>query len=70
MLLSKNPDRYLPDFWPSYFKSAKGCKISDFDNNTYIDLSLMGVGTNVLGYANSRIDNEVKKLFQKAICPL
>ncbi len=66
LLLSKNPDRYLPDFWPSYFKSAKGCKISDFDNNTYIDLSLMGVGTNVLGYANSRIDNEVKKTISKS----
>ena len=66
LLLSKNPDRYLPDFWPSYFKSAKGCKISDFDNNTYIDLSLMGVGTNVLGYANSRIDNEVKKIISKS----
>ena len=66
MLLSKNPDRYLPDFWPSYFKFAKGCKISDFDNNTYIDLSLMGVGTNVLGYANTNIDNEVKKIISKS----
>jgi len=61
MLISKSPDRYLPDFWPSYFKSAKGCQILDFDKNKYIDLSLMGVGTNVLGYANSKIDNTVKK---------
>ena len=25
MLLSKNPDRYLPNAWPTYFKTAKGC---------------------------------------------
>ena len=56
-----NPDRYLPDFWPTYFKSAKGCKIKDYDNNNFVDLSLMGVGTNVLGYAKSQIDNAVKK---------
>ncbi len=66
MLLSKSADRYLPDFWPTYFKSAKGCKIKDFDQNTYIDLSLMGVGTNVLGYANNQIDNEVKKNISKS----
>tara|TARA_A100001015_G_scaffold287074_1_gene356459 strand:- start:2910 stop:4949 length:2040 start_codon:yes stop_codon:yes gene_type:complete len=66
MLLSKNPERYLPDFWPTYFKSAKGCKIRDYDNNNYIDLSLMGVGTNVLGYANSQIDNAVKKNISKS----
>ena len=70
MLLSKNPDRYLPDLWPTYFKSAKGCKIKDYDNNNYVDLSLMGVGTNVLGYANSQIDNAVKKIYLKAICLL
>ena len=23
MLLSKNPDRYLPNAWPTYFKTAK-----------------------------------------------
>ena len=61
MLISKNPDRYLPDLWPTYFKSAKGCKILDFDKNKFIDMSLMGVGTNVLGYANPQIDNAVKK---------
>ena len=43
MLLSKNPDRYLPNIWPAYYKSAKGCKIVDIDNNNFIDLSTMGV---------------------------
>ena len=66
MLLSKNPERYLPDFWPTYFTSAKGCVITDFNRNKFIDLSLMGVGTNVLGYANSKIDNAVKKIISKS----
>lgn len=61
MLLSKNPDRHLKSFWPVYYKSAKGCMIKDYDNNSYTDLYLMGVGTNILGYSNKEIDNAVKK---------
>ena len=61
MLLSKNPDRFLPNYWPAYCKSAKGCGIIDYDNNSYFDLSTMGVGTNILGYARKEIDNAVKK---------
>ena len=61
----KSPERFLPDLWPTYFKSAKGCKVKDYDNNTYIDMSLMGVGTNVLGYSNSVVDNAVKKYIKR-----
>jgi len=66
MLLSKNPSRHLPDVWPTYFKKAKGCRIQDLDGNNLIDFSLMGVGTNVLGYSNSSIDNAVKKIINKS----
>ena len=59
MLFSKRPDTILPGKWPAYFKSAKGCKITDVDGNTYTDLSLMGVGTNILGYANKSVDKSV-----------
>ena len=65
MLLSKNPDRYLPDIWPTYFKSAKGCKVKDLDGNEYIDFSLMGVGTNVLGYGDPSVDYAVKRAIEK-----
>ena len=64
MLLSKNPDRYLPNAWPTYFKTAKGCIITDLDNNKFKDLSTMGVGTNALGYGNNLVDNAVKKVIQ------
>ena len=43
MLLSKNPDRFLPKGWPVYFKKAKGCEVWDLDGNKYFDLSLMGL---------------------------
>ena len=59
MLFSKNPDLFLPKKWPSYFKRAKDCYIWDLENKKYLDMSFMGVGTNVLGYANPKIDNKV-----------
>ena len=62
MLLSKRPDLYLPNKWPAYYSKTKGCEIWDLDNKKYFDLSLMGVGTNILGYSNPIIDREVKKI--------
>jgi len=28
-LLSKRPERYAPDIWPTYFKSCKGVNVTD-----------------------------------------
>ena len=65
MLLSKRPEMFLPDLWPSYFSKAKGTKVWDLDGNKFIDMSIMGIGTNSLGYANKEVDevviNAVKK---------
>ncbi len=65
-LFSKRPDNFLPKFWPTYYSKAKGCYIWDLKNKKYIDMSLMGVGTNVLGYSNSTIDNKVIKNIKKS----
>ena len=62
MLLSKRPEMFLPELWPSYYSKAKGCKIWDLDGKEYIDMSLMGVGTNTLGYSNDIIDKEVRNV--------
>lgn len=59
-LLSKRPEMWLPDLWPSYYSKAKGCEVWDLDGNHYYDMSLMGVGANVLGYANDEVDNAAK----------
>jgi len=64
-LLSKNPNLFLPNKWPTYFSKSKGCKVWDLNNKLYIDMSLMGVGTNILGYCNNEVDNVVKKVAEQ-----
>ncbi len=64
-LLSKNPNLFLPNKWPTYFSKSKGCKVWDLNNKVYTDMSLMGVGTNILGYCNREVDNAVKKAIKK-----
>ena len=59
MLLSKRPEMFLPDQWPSYFSKAKGCKIWDLDGKELLDMSIMGIGTNTLGYGNEEVDAAV-----------
>jgi glutamate-1-semialdehyde aminotransferase len=61
-LLSKRSELHLPKQWPSYFKKARGVEIVDLDDNTYIDMSLMGVGTCTLGYADPDVNKAVKKV--------
>jgi glutamate-1-semialdehyde 2,1-aminomutase len=61
MLLSKNPNQFLPQQWPTYFSKAKGCNVWDLDKNKYIDMSIMGIGTNTLGYGHPEVDESVKK---------
>ena len=62
MLLSKRAEMFLPDNWPSYFERTQDCAVWDLDGNKYIDMSLMGIGTNILGYNNVEVDNVVRKV--------
>ena len=66
MLLSKRPDFYLPKLWPVYFSKAKDMSVWDLENNKYFDLSLMGVGTNILGYANNKVNAQVNLTLKKS----
>lgn len=61
MLYSKRQEAYLPEIWPTYFSKSKGCNVWDLDNKKYYDFSLMGVGTNLLGYSNYNVDKAVLK---------
>jgi len=65
MFYSKRPEAYVDFGWPTYFKKAKGCKIWSLENKVYHDLSYMGVGTNVLGYGNSKVDAAIKKVIER-----
>lgn len=61
MLLSKRAEMFLPDQWPAYFSKAKGCRVWDLDGNEFIDMSIMGIGTNTLGYGHPEVDEAVRK---------
>ena len=65
MLLSKRPEMFLPEQWPSYFSKAKGCSVWDLEGNELIDMSIMGIGTNTLGYGNDTVDNAVMGTIRK-----
>lgn len=64
MLLSKRAEMFLPEQWPSYFSKAKGCKVWDLDGNEFIDMSIMGIGTNTLGYGHPEVDAAVMRTVQ------
>ena len=61
MLLSKRAEMFLPDQWPAYFSKAKGCRVWDLDDKEYIDMSIMGIGTNILGYGHPEVDAAVQQ---------
>lgn len=62
MLLSKRAEMFLPEQWPAYFSEAKGCKVWDLDGTEYIDMSIMGIGTNILGYGHPEVDEAVQRI--------
>ena len=53
MLLSKRSE--ILDKWPSYFSKSKGCEVWDLDDNKFIDMTIMGVGTNTQAMAIRRL---------------
>ncbi|MES2987609.1 MAG: aminotransferase class III-fold pyridoxal phosphate-dependent enzyme [Pseudomonadota bacterium] len=59
MLLSKRAEMFLPEQWPAYYSKAKGCQVWDLDGNVFTDMTIMGIGTNILGYANPEVDAAV-----------
>ena len=59
MLLSKRAEMFLPEQWPAYFSRSKGCRVWDLDGREYIDMCIMGIGTNTLGYGNEEVDAAV-----------
>jgi len=58
-LLTKRPERFLPDSWPAYYSKAKGAHIWDLDGKEYLDMTISGVGACVLGYADPDVEEDV-----------
>ena len=65
MLLSKRPEMFLPELWPSYYSKAKGSYVWDLDGNKLLDMSIMGIGTNTLGYGDDDVDTAVREVINK-----
>lgn len=55
-LLSKRPDMFSMGVWPCYFSKANGVHVWDLDGRQYMDMSIGGIGANVLGYADPDVD--------------
>ncbi len=58
-LLSKRPERFAPEQWPPYFREARGCELWDLDGRHFYDMSLMGIGSCLLGYRDPDVTRAV-----------
>jgi glutamate-1-semialdehyde 2,1-aminomutase len=58
-LLSKRPDQFSAGVWPGYFSRAEGAQVWDLDGNRYLDMSISGIGANVLGYCDPDVNAAV-----------
>jgi glutamate-1-semialdehyde 2,1-aminomutase len=60
-LLSKRPEMFLPDQWPSYYAKAKGCEVWDLDGRKFVDMTTNGIGACLLGFADDDVNAAVKQ---------
>ena len=66
-LLSKRPDLFAPGIWPGYYEKAEGVHVWDLDGNCYIDMSISGIGANILGYADPDVDGAIKRAIERGV---
>ncbi len=66
-LLSKNPNRFDYNVWPTYYIRAKGVFITDNDNNKFLDMSIASIGSVLTEYADKDIDGAVIKSIQNGV---
>ena len=55
-LLSKRPEMFLPEYWPSYYQKASGIEITTLDGIKMKDFSYMGIGSCILGYKDKDVN--------------
>lgn len=58
-LLSKRPEQFAPNQWPSYATKAKGCEVWDLEGKHYYDMTTNGIGACLLGYADPDVTKAV-----------
>ncbi len=60
-LLSKRPEMFAPEQWPAYYREARGCEIIDLEGRRFIDMSLGGILSTILGYADPDVNAAVMR---------
>lgn len=64
-LLSKRPELFLPNQWPTYYNKVNGIEVADLDGNKLIDMCYNGIGSTILGacdpYVNSKVHRAIDK---------
>ena len=63
MLLSKRPEMFLPNLWPSYYSKAKDIYVWDLNKKKYTDM-ICSVGQSILGYSNTKLNSKISKSIQ------
>ena len=58
-LLTKRPEMFLPENWPSYYSKAQGAYVWDLDGIQYVDMSYTGIGACILGHADPDVNAAV-----------
>ena len=64
MFLSKRPECFYLRIGRLTFQKPR-VKVWDLDNKKYLDMCIMGIGTNTLGYGNKEVDEAVFKAITK-----
>lgn len=60
-LLSKRPEMFLPERWPSYYSKAEGVYVWDLNDRKYMDMSHNGIGSCILGASDPDVDAAVQE---------
>ena len=55
-LLSKRAELFAPGQWPAYYSKAEGAYVWDLDDKKYLDMTSLGIGSCMLGYADKDVN--------------
>lgn len=70
-LLSKRPERYSPNNWPTYYKKAIGQRIQADDGKWFYDFSEFSIGCNPFGYSPNHLRTlPIKYIFSSPLSTL